>query len=90
MTNLGRFWLSVGAGVLFGTGGMLVVAIFGPLLSPLTLDGSHHPEDTVVSLMLGILVLFVLCGFLLGWKLTRRVVEDAQHQSLLELDSHDR
>ena len=90
MTNLGRFWLSVGAGVAFSAGGALLVAIFGPLLFPLSLNDSDHPEDSVVRLLLATFLCCGICGFFLGWKLLRRCVENSHDPAVVNLDLRER
>jgi hypothetical protein len=63
--------------MLGGFGGLLV-AIFWPLLFPLSLRGSSRGEDAVAIAFLAFFFSFAVPGFLLCRRLTRKYVrEDA-------------
>jgi hypothetical protein len=76
MTSLARTFVCLGAGVACGRVGLVVGAIFLPLVFPLSLTDSSHAENTVVGLMISIMVLFAVAGSVLCWKLTSRWVRD--------------
>jgi H+/Cl- antiporter ClcA len=72
MTSLGRIFACMVAAGVFGYLGLIAVAIFGPLLFPLSLTDSSHAENSVVLLMLIVALLFGAAGVLLCWRLTSR------------------
>jgi len=76
VTRLARTFVCLGAGVVCGRVGLVVGAIFLPLVFPLSLPDSSHAENTVVALMILIMVLFAVGGSLLCWKVTRRWLRD--------------
>ena len=59
------------AAFLSGAVGFLLVAIFWPLLFPLQLNGTSWGEEIGPLAGLGAPMLFAICGFLIGRKLTR-------------------
>ena len=76
MTSLARTFACLGAGVVCGRVGLVVSAIFLPLVFPLSLPDSSHVENIVVALAILITVLFAVGGSLLCWKLAGRWVRD--------------
>ena len=60
----------------FGWLGLLVVAIFGPLLFPLSLTDSSRAENMVLVLALMFFLLFGVIGIILCWRLTARWVRN--------------
>jgi len=76
MTSLARTFVCLAAGVVCGRVGVVVGAIFLPLVFPLSLRDASHAENTVVALMILIMGLFAVGGSVLGWKLTARWVRD--------------
>jgi len=89
MTSLGRFWVSVGAGVVPAAFGSLVVTVFGPPLFPLSLSNSEHPEDKTLYLFLAFFLCFGVSGFGLCWRLTRKFIEKSADHVSLKLGSAD-
>ena len=69
-------------GFVFACVGFLVVAIFWPLLYPLSLNGSTHGEDAVGAVMAIAFLLFGAGGFLLCRWLTRGVVRQDNRETL--------
>ncbi len=78
MSNLTRFFVSALCG--FGLAGalLLVSAIFGPLLFPLSLSDaeSEQSSNALVSGMMLLAVVFATVGFAVCWKLTKRAVKE--------------
>jgi len=77
MSRLWRNLLSVGIGFFFGGLGAFLVAIFWPLLFPMSLQGSSRGEDAVPLAFFGAFSLFGVAGFLLFRRLTRKYVRDS-------------
>jgi hypothetical protein len=72
MPNAVKFLGPLVAAFVAGGAGALIVAIFGPLLFPLSLSSSSASEDTVVDLMAVFFLVFGGCGFVLCRKLISR------------------
>ena len=70
--NLVSIWVGL---VLDGFGGLLV-AIFWPLLFPLSLRGSSWGEDTVAMALVASFLLFAVTGFLLFRGLMGKYIRD--------------
>lgn len=78
MSRLTRNLLCIWVGAMLGGLGGLLVAIFWPLLFPLSLRGSSGGEDVVAIALLIFFLSFAVTGFLLCRRLTRKYVrEDA-------------
>lgn len=71
MTNLTRIFVSVFAGSVFVGFVLLLLAVFGPLLFPMSLTNTKG-EDRLVSLMMVSFPVSFLVGAALGWRITRR------------------
>jgi hypothetical protein len=86
MKSLARIFLCAVVAAICGYLGFLLVAIFWPLLFPLSLRGSSLGEDAVAIVISVFFMLFGAGGFVLCWKLTRSFVrkEDgtAEHSLL--------
>jgi hypothetical protein len=78
MSRLARNLLCIWVGAMLGGLGGLLVAIFWPLLFPLSLRGSSRGEDATAIALLVFFLSFAVPGFLLCRRLTRKYVrEDA-------------
>lgn len=60
------------AAAICGYIGLLVVAIFGPLIFPLSLSDAERTENFVIGLAFVLAALFGAVGIVLCWKLTAR------------------
>ena len=76
MSRLVRNFLCIVIGAKFGYFGFVVVAIFWPLLFPLSLEGSSWGEDAIGIAMLVVFLTFAVLGFVLCRRLTRRYVRE--------------
>ena len=90
MTNLRRFWISVLVGFVFGAVGGFIVAVFGPLLFPLSMTDSSRAENATAFLFFAFFLLFGASGFWLCWKLTRRFADKPDDHITLKLGANDR
>jgi hypothetical protein len=76
MTSLGRVFVCMVAAAAGGGLSLLAVAIFGPLLFPLSLTDSGGPENKLfVVAVISFLVFSVVSGGLC-WKVTERRVKN--------------
>lgn len=76
MSKLSGNLLSICIGLMFGGFGALMVAIFWPLLFPLSLQGSSWAEDAVGIAFPVVFLTFAVSGFLLCRRLTSRYVRE--------------
>jgi hypothetical protein len=76
MTSLARIFVCTGAGLVCGRVGLVAGAILLPLAFPLSLPDSSQAENTVMTLMILIAMVFAVGGFVLCWKFTSRWVRD--------------
>ena len=76
MSRLSRNLLCILTGAIFGYFGFVMVAIFWPLLFPLSLEGSSWGEDAVGIAVLVVFLTFAVLGFVLCSRLTRRYVRE--------------
>jgi uncharacterized membrane protein YsdA (DUF1294 family) len=74
VSRLGRTFLCILIGFVCAYVGFLAVAIFWPLLFPLSLVGRSTGENALVVAMPAISLLFGAGGFLLGQRATRHCV----------------
>jgi hypothetical protein len=70
MKSLARIFLCAIVAAICGYLGFLLLAIFWPLLFPLSLKGSSLGEDAVAVVIPVFSMLFGAGGFVLCWKLT--------------------
>jgi hypothetical protein len=71
MSSLTRIFVCAVAMVMFACFAFLMVAIFGPLAFPSSLDDSS-PEDIVAPIGGASVLVFAVVGAIAGWKLTAR------------------
>ena len=86
MSRLVRNLLCTWVGAMLGGFGGLLVAIFWPILFPLSLRGSSGGEDAVGIAFLAFFLSFAVPGYLLCRRLTRKYVRenaDSQGRVLL-------
>ena len=74
VSSLAHTFLCMAIGFVFAYAGFLVIAIFWPLLFPLSLEGRTPGENAVVVAMPAVSLLFGTGGFLLCRRLTQRLV----------------
>ncbi|MBI1740008.1 MAG: hypothetical protein HYR57_03890 [Candidatus Koribacter versatilis] len=72
MSNAVRFLGPLVVAFVAGAAGALIVAIFGPLLFPLSLSGAGASENAVVDLMVICFLVLGACGFVLCRKFIAR------------------
>jgi len=72
MSSLARIFSCMVAAWVFGCGGLLVWAIFGPLLFPLSLPDPSRTENTVVFLGFAVGLIFAAAGVAFCWRITGR------------------
>ena len=78
MSRLTRNLISIWVGAVFGGFGGLLVAVFWPLLFPLSLQRSSRGEDAVGIAFLVFYLSVAVPGFLVCRRLTRKYIrEDA-------------
>ena len=78
MSSLTRTFLCMLGGFVLGGVGLMAVAIFGPLVYPLSLSDSESARSVNMTIgwMFAFLFGFGAAGFALCWKLTKRAVKD--------------
>ncbi len=74
MSSLAQIFCCFAAGFVSGAIGLMLAAIFVPLIVQESLAPPNPAETTGVIIMVGITALFVLIGFALCWKVTGRWV----------------
>ena len=72
MSSLARAWVCIFTTVVSAGVGLMLGAIFGPLIFPLSLTDSSAPENRALFLMLMCVLFFGAAGALLSWKMTAR------------------
>jgi uncharacterized membrane protein len=81
MSNAVRFLGPLVVAFVAGAAGALIVAIFGPLLFPLSLSDAGASENTVVDLVLIAFLVFAACGFVLCRRLISRLTDREESQT---------
>ncbi len=77
MKIFARIFLCLLGALFLGYIGFLVAATFGPLLFPEPIAGSSTGVNIVIFSMPIFFVIFGVAGFLICWKLTRRLADKA-------------
>jgi hypothetical protein len=81
MSRLSRTLLSVGVGVASGLLGGLLVAIFGPLLFPESLQGPTPGEGVLMIAFVAFFLSFAVAGYRLCRRATRRLVREGADEA---------
>jgi hypothetical protein len=80
MTGRGIF--VVAAALVFGSVGLFLVAVFGPLFFPLSLTNSSEIDSGLIVLMLACCITFGAAAGAIAWKLTRRWAQSSRLQTI--------
>lgn len=83
MTRFQRLVVSGVIGFVAGILGFLLVAIFFPLVVPLTLDDPHHNDTLLVLVGFGVTLGLFLLGFFVCWRCTQRFALDSKALSIM-------
>jgi hypothetical protein len=81
MTNHTRALLSSLSAFMLGCVGGFIVAVFGPLLFPASINGPSLGEDIAVFSMAAFFLVFGIGGFVICWRYTERFADKDQGSS---------